>query len=41
MKHLLKINDEDFEYFELPDKKILLIHLDYKLNYKEHIEYSY
>jgi 2,3-bisphosphoglycerate-dependent phosphoglycerate mutase len=41
LKYLLKINDEDFEYFELPTKKILLVHLDNDLHYKEHFELKY
>jgi 2,3-bisphosphoglycerate-dependent phosphoglycerate mutase len=41
MKYLLKINDEDFEHYELPNKKILLIYLDDKLNYKNHDELLY
>jgi 2,3-bisphosphoglycerate-dependent phosphoglycerate mutase len=41
MKHLLKINDDDFEYYQLPDKKIIAIDLDEKLNYKSHDEISY
>jgi bisphosphoglycerate-dependent phosphoglycerate mutase len=41
MKHLLKINDDDFEYYQLPDKKIIAVDLDEKLNYKSHDEISY
>jgi 2,3-bisphosphoglycerate-dependent phosphoglycerate mutase len=41
MKHLLKINDIDFENYEIPSKKILLINLDDKLDYKNHNEISY
>ena len=41
MKHLLKINDEDFDFYELPSKKIFLIELDHKLNYEKHTEFSY
>ena len=41
MKHLLKINDNDFENYEIPSKKILLIQLDEENNYKKHEEISY
>ena len=41
MKHLLKINDEDFEQFELPNKKILLVHLNDEFNYEKHFELEY
>jgi 2,3-bisphosphoglycerate-dependent phosphoglycerate mutase len=41
MKHLLKISDEDFEHFELPNKKLLLVHLDDDLKYKTHFEIEY
>ena len=41
MKHLLKIKDEDFEDFELPDKKLLLVHLNDELNYEKHFEIEY
>lgn len=36
MKHLLNINDEDFEYFEIPNKTITHVELDNNLNYKSH-----
>ena len=41
MKHLLKIDDNDFEHFEIPSKKILLIQLDEENNYKKYEEISY
>ena len=41
MKHLLKINDEEFENYELPNKKILSVDLDNNLNYIKHDELSY
>ena len=36
-----KINDEDFEQFELPNKKILLVHLNDEFNYEKHFELEY
>ena len=41
MKHLLKIKDEDFEEYELPNKKIMLIHLKDDLSYETHFEIDY
>lgn len=41
MKHLLKIDDENFENFDLPSKKILLVYLNDNLSYKEHFEINY
>jgi 2,3-bisphosphoglycerate-dependent phosphoglycerate mutase len=41
MKYLLKINDEEFENYELPNKKIIMVDLDDNLNYKTHSEISY
>ena len=41
MKHLLKIDEENFEHYELPSKKILLIHLHDDLSYDSHIEIAY
>ena len=41
MKQLLKINDIDFENYDIPNKKILLINLDDNLNYKNHDEILY
>jgi bisphosphoglycerate-dependent phosphoglycerate mutase len=40
MKYLLKMKDEEFENYQLPDKKILLINLDENLIYKNHSELS-
>ena len=41
MKHLLKINDEDFEEYEIPNKKIILVHLKDDLSYETHFEIDY
>jgi len=41
MKHLLKLNEEDFEKYELPSKKILNIYLDDKFNYIKMDEIEY
>ena len=41
MKHLLKMNEEEFEKYELPSKKILNIHLDDKFNYINADEINY
>jgi 2,3-bisphosphoglycerate-dependent phosphoglycerate mutase len=41
MKHLLNMNDDDFEKYEIPSKKMLYITLDENMNYKEHDEISY
>lgn len=41
MKHLLKIKDEDFEEYELPNKKILLVNLKDDLSYDTHFEIEY
>ena len=41
MKHLLKIKDEEFEHYELPSKKIFLIHLKNNLDYDNHFEIDY
>jgi 2,3-bisphosphoglycerate-dependent phosphoglycerate mutase len=41
MKNLLKIKDDDFEHYDLPNKKLLLINLDQNLNYTDHEEISY
>jgi 2,3-bisphosphoglycerate-dependent phosphoglycerate mutase len=38
MKHLLKIKDDDFEQFELPEKKILMINLKDDLTYESYQE---
>lgn len=41
MKHLLKIDDDDFENFDIPSKNIIYIELNDDLSYKNHsyIEY--
>jgi len=41
MKHLLKLNDEEFENYELPEKKMLLINLKDDLSYEKHTEIPY
>jgi 2,3-bisphosphoglycerate-dependent phosphoglycerate mutase len=41
MKYLLKISDEEFEFYELPDKKILLIELNNYFEYIKHDEIEY
>jgi 2,3-bisphosphoglycerate-dependent phosphoglycerate mutase len=41
MKHLLNINDEEFENYELPNKKIMIINLEDNLKYKNHEEIAY
>jgi len=41
MKHLLKISDEEFESYELPNKKILLIQLNNSFEYLHHDEIDY
>jgi len=41
MKHLLRMSDEDFEQYQLPSKKILLVELDSKLSYQKHTEIAY
>jgi len=41
MKQLLKINDDDFEDYELPNKKMLYVSLDDNLNYQRHDEIPY
>jgi bisphosphoglycerate-dependent phosphoglycerate mutase len=33
MKHLLKLNEEDFENYELPNKSIVVIDFDERNNY--------
>lgn len=38
MKHLLQIKDDDFENYQYPEKKILLINLNDNLTYSNHIE---
>jgi bisphosphoglycerate-dependent phosphoglycerate mutase len=41
VKHLLQLSDEEFENYDLPNKKILLINLEKKLDYHYHIEIPY
>lgn len=41
MKHLLKINDADFEDYDLPKKTMLYVTLDDNLNYESHEEIPY
>ena len=41
MKHLLNINDQDFEQFEIPSKKLLLVDLKDDSTYDSHIEIDY
>lgn len=41
MKYLLKLNDQDFQHYELPSKKIFLFYLDDGLNYVYHNEFNY
>jgi len=41
MKHLLKLNEEEFEKYELPNKKILHLHLDENFNYIKTDEIKY
>ena len=41
MKYLLNLDDEEFENYQLPNKKILVVDLDDNLKYKNHNELSY
>ena len=41
MKYLLDLSDEEFEHFEIPNKKILLVELHNDLKYKHHEFLSY
>jgi len=41
MKHLLEINDDTFENYELPSKKILYVKLDDNMKYESHDEIPY
>ena len=41
MKYLLNIRDEEFEFYEIPSKKILLVNLDENYNYIDHDELEY
>jgi 2,3-bisphosphoglycerate-dependent phosphoglycerate mutase len=41
MKYLLKMNDEEFEDYELPEKKIIMVYLKEDLSYDTHKEIDY
>ena len=41
MKYLLKINDEEFEDYELPEKKIIMVYLKDDLTYDTHKEIDF
>ena len=41
MKHLLKIRDEEFEDYELPEKKIIMVYLKDDLSYDTHKELDF
>jgi 2,3-bisphosphoglycerate-dependent phosphoglycerate mutase len=41
MKHLLRMSDADFEHFELPEKKILLVNLTGEMMYESHEEIAW
>ena len=41
MKHLLKIKDEEFEDYELPEKKIIMVYLKDDLSYDTHKELDF
>ena len=41
MKHLLNMDEQEFENFELPSKKILCIELEDDLKYRTHTYLSY
>ena len=41
MKHLLKISDDDFQNYKLPEKKMLLVCLKENLDYDKHFELEY
>jgi len=38
MKHLLKLTDDEFVHYDMPDKQMLLIHLDASFNYVNHFD---
>ena len=40
MKHVLKMNDHDFEEYELP-KKIIVLYLNEKMEYERNEEIPY
>ncbi len=41
MKHLLKMDEHEFEKFEIPSKRILYLELNDDLSYKTHAYYPY
>ena len=41
MKHLLKIEDEKFEDYQLPEKKIIMVYLKDDLSYDTHKELDF
>ena len=41
MKHLLKISDDDFRNYKLPEKQMLLVCLTENLEYDKHFEVEY
>lgn len=41
MKHLLKLDDEEFETFDIPNKKIILVNLHNDLSYDSHLHIEY
>jgi bisphosphoglycerate-dependent phosphoglycerate mutase len=41
MKYLLKIKDEEFEDYELPEKKIIMVYLKDDLTYDTHKEIDF
>lgn len=41
MKHLLKIKDDDFEDYEIPSKKIMLVYLNDDYTYHTHFDIDY
>jgi len=41
MKHLLQINDDAFEHYEIPKNKILYVKVDDNMNYDGHDEIPY
>ena len=41
MKHLLQLSEHEFESYEFPNKTVVQVILDDKLNYESHEEYRY
>jgi 2,3-bisphosphoglycerate-dependent phosphoglycerate mutase len=41
MKQLLKIKDEEFDNYELPEKKVIMIYLNDDLTYNTHKEFGF